>query len=360
MLVPAELLCYIHLIDGFQCRSDKGERMKNHRWNAACFILLLIGLSLPPRLAASGFDFVYDQPGKLTAPVTVSNIPHKLLSKAETSAYQRNLERLRDLLAKQPVFNPARGVEVIGYFRPLDDLRAFKNKPFPGFGYLRFHFYHLQKKTGKPVRICCTTDEMHVSVNNPDTGLDVFGASEFPTKAFYEPQRVGELAGFPVYRLSSGSDLIVLSRNRQKPWVPVTREEYVTAWLAYWEKMAAANAPYDPISPQIVSSHRAALAAMSPEERTMQARHYPADPLEPTLAPVGSREGQPLVRTNPAWFDPALPKTAFQLITIRFNYSGDLDHDNPGPTEHGDIAPYRVWQALQTSNWGEIGKALER
>ena len=141
-------------------------------------------------------------------------------------------------------------------------------------------------------------------------------------------------------------------------WVPVTREEYVKAWLAYWEKHAAGSPPQDTITPQIVRRHREVLAAMSPEERKMQARTHTWDPFEPTLAPVDSEEGTPLVRANPAWFDASLPRSAFQLITLQFNYSGTLNHENPGPTEHGDIAPYRVWQALHASDWKEISGAL--
>jgi len=45
------------------------------------------------------------------------------------------------------------------------------------------------------------------------------------------------------------------------------------------------------------------------------------------------------------------------LITFRFVY-GPLDPDHPGPTEYGDISPYRVWEALHRSDWSAIGAAL--
>lgn len=324
-----------------------------HPFPIKCLFLVVAFLQVQP-LFAGEFNFLTEHPGKFSAPVS----SHIKLSKTESAVFKRNLEQLRNLLAKQPVFNPPRGVEIIGYFRPNDEQPKTKKVPIPGFGYLRFHFYHLDHKSGKPVRICCTTDEIYVTVNDPGKGFDAYSAVLFPTRAFYEPKQVGEMAGFPVYRMDNGNEVIVLNRSTTPAWIPVSREEYVTGWLANWEKEAAKSPPQDTITPDIVRRHRAALASMSAVERKMQARTYSWDPFEPTLAPVGSDEGRPLVRGNPAWFDPKLPRSAFQLITLQFNYTGNLNHENPGATEHGDIAPYRVWQTLHTSDWKEISGAL--
>lgn len=323
--------------------------------NLLCHSVIVISLSWSTVIASSEFDFLHEHPGKTSATVTGSHIK---LSTAESVAYKRNLQRLRDLLARQPVFASPRGVEIIGYFRPNDYQPKTSKVPIPGFGYLRFHFFHRAAKTGKPVSICCTTDEIFISVNDPDKGLDVCTVPGSPTKVFYEPKQTGDLDGFPLYRLQNGNEAIVLSRSNVPPWIPLTREEYVKGWLASWQKQAADAPAIDTITPQIVRNHQEALAAMTPEERTMQARQFSWDPMQPTLAPMGSDEGEPLVRVNPAWFNPKLPRPEFQLIMLQFNYTGNLNHDAPGPTIHGDIAPYRVWQALHTSDWEEISGAV--
>jgi hypothetical protein len=319
----------------------------------------MLSIFSPRAVPAGEFLFLPEHPGHVSAPVTVANALPSRLSRADAALFKRNLERLRDLLVSQPVFNPPRGVEVIGYLRPLDDLPKNTKVPVPGFGYLRFHFYHRSSKAGLPVRICCTTDEIYLTVNHPDAGLDVHGGSGFPSKTFYEPRQVAELDGFPVYRTDNGNEVIVLSRSAEPPWIPVTREEYVKAGLRNWRKLAAESPPQDTLTPEIVRRHEAALSEMTAEERRMQAREFAYDPFEPTLAPVGSDEGRPLVRTNPAWFDPSLPRGAFQLVILRFAL-GNLDHENPGPTEYGDISPFRVWEALHTSNWKEISGALAK
>lgn len=322
-------------------------------------LLTIIGIVvltavIPLTGSAGEFDFLHDHPGKAQA--TASS--HTGLTKAEGTAFKANLERLRNLLFKQPVFNSPRGVEIKGYFRPNDEQPKSKKVPVPGFGYLRFHFYFANHKTGKPVHICCTTDEIFAAINDPDKGFESFGGRDFPTKVFYEPTKVGEMSGFPVYRLNSGSEVIVLSRSATPPWIPVTREEFVKASLVTWQKQAADAPPVDTITPQIVQAHKEALNVMTADERRMQARELFWDPFQPNLAPAGSTEGRPLIRVNPAWFDPKLPRSAFQLIILRFDFDNSVNQDNPGPTEHGDIAPYRVWQALHTSNWREISGAL--
>lgn len=310
---------------------------------------------MPIPALAGGFNFLHEHPGKMSATVTGS---HLQLKKTEAAAFKRNLEQLRNLLDRQPTFNPPRGVEIIGYLRPNDAQPKTNKVPIPGFGYLRFHFYYLQEKTGNPIYIRFTTDEIFLSVNDPDQGFDVYGTVGFSARMFYEPLKVGELNGFPVYRMDNGDEVIVLNRSTIPPWVPVTREEYVRAWLKSWQEIAKDSPAIDTVTPELVKNHQAALAGMSAEERKMQARQYSWDLMEPTLAPVGSDEGRPLVRTNQAWFNPALPRSAFQLITLRFKYTGNLNHDKPGVNEYGDISPYRIWQALHTSDWAGISASL--
>ena len=318
-------------------------------------VAILLALTSVTTHAESEYDFLYEHPGKMSATVTGSHIQ---LNKTEAAPYKRNFEHLLGLLAKQPVFRAPRGVDIKGYFRPNDAQPNTVRVPIPGFGYLKFHFLFNDRKTGKLAYFCCPTDDLLILVNNPEKGLNACTVPGAPTKVFYEPSQVGELAGFPHYRLEGGTDVIVMSRTKIPLWIPLTREEYVKGWLTNWQKQAAEAPAIDTITPQIVKNHHEALTAMTPVERTMQARELAWDPFKPTLAPVGSDEGRPLVRVNPAWFDPKLPRSAFQLITIMFNYSGTLNQDAPGPTEFGDIAPYRVWQALHTSNWSEISGAL--
>ena len=315
--------------------------------------------------------FLTEHPGKVSVTADRAQTRELKLSAKDAAAFNANLERLRGLLLAQPVFNPPLGVKVYGFIRAQPPFPAVtKNVPSPGHGHIYFHFAFLDQKTGKPSYICCTTDEIQVYINQPGEGFDSVGLDN-RSRFYNEPKQTATMNGFPVYRTDQYSDeIIVLYRGANPLWVPVTREEYLKMWLRMWEESAAKNV-HDPWSPVIVERHKAALARMSAEERQMQVRRlvdggdpdpegcgsYPQDPYEPPLTPAGCLAGRPLVKFNPNLFDPSLPRSAFQLITFRFVY-GPLDPDHPGPTEYGDISPYRVWEALHRSDWSAIGAAL--
>jgi len=316
-------------------------------------ILVLLMLCGCPT-AAGERGSLHEHPGTFTAPVS----SQAYLGKADARAYERNLARLRDLLARQPVFAAPLGVKIEGYFRPDDERPKSAGLPYAGFGYLRFHFFFRHEKTGQPVPICCSADEILVSVNDPGRGLEPFGATYFPSPVLYEPRRVGEVSGLAVYRLRNGTEVMILSRSGLPPWQPLTRAEFLEGEVARLKKEVADSPAVDTLTPQLLKNHQRALEAMPADERMLQARSFAWDPLQPMLAPVGSTDGDPLVRVTPSWFDPKLPRTAFQLIVLRFGFGGALDPDSPRPPDDDNIAPYRLWQALHTSDWREVGGAL--
>jgi len=321
------------------------------------FVIALLSVMLFQSAFAAEFDYLPDQPGAVKVDVSRQNTSIYNLSAVDAAAFNANLERLRDLLIAQPEFNPPKGVAIDGYMRADDQVPKVKGVPVPAFGDLLSKPCFRAKKTGQPVWLQFTTDEIVVHVNNPKGGIDGFVRTDAGVDFLYEPKRTGEINGFPVFRADNGDEIIVLSSNGELPWVPVTREELTNYWINFWQKQADKTAD-DKLSPKIVKGHKDGLASMSPEERNLQARYYPAVPEQPPLAPVGSDLGQPLVKINPQWFDPSLPRSAFQLIIVRFHYSSNLNPDKPAPDEYGLVSALRLWQYLHTADWKAISGAL--
>jgi hypothetical protein len=85
------------------------------RLGAFFSIFYLLMLNCLPTCSAGEFDYLPEYAGKTTTTVTGSHIK---LNKSEAGEFKRNLERLRNLLAKQPTLASPRGVEIKGYFRP--------------------------------------------------------------------------------------------------------------------------------------------------------------------------------------------------------------------------------------------------
>ncbi len=120
------------------------------------------------------------------------------------------------------------------------------------------------------------------------------------------------------------------------------------------EKARAAKAGSKPKGPTLqdrLDRHRAVLQAMSPEQRARQAWYFDVkEPLEPPLGKPG--QGWPLAVADSAYFDPALPRTALQLITIRYGsyLSGSLQGPNSQPGNPGYRA---LWLTLHETPWAK-------
>lgn len=323
------------------------------------YVVALLSLLLLQPALAGEVEYLPDYPGKVKVDVSRENTSMHGLSVADAAVFNANFERLRDLLIAQPEFNPPKGVAIDGYMRANDEVTKAKGVPVPAFGHLLSQPCYRNKKTGQPVWHKYTTDEIVVRVNNPYEVLDPFDLDGAEVKICNEPTRAGEIKGFPIYRTENGDEFIMLSHSDKLPWVPYTREEFVNLMIRFWQKQADKTAD-DKLSPAIVKGHKDFLARMSPEDRGVQARSYPGSQgvYEPGLAPVGSDLGHPLVKINPQWFDPSLPRSAFQLITVLFHYSSNLDPDKPAPDQFGLVSALRLWQYLRSADWKAISGAL--
>jgi hypothetical protein len=95
-------------------------------------------------------------------------------------------------------------------------------------------------------------------------------------------------------------------------------------------------------------------AAMSPAERSAQARHFRPRPWES----IDSPEGEPLVVFNPDFLDPAVSRTAIQIITADFNYVRDIERGRRLRTTDGPAATnLGVSRMKRESRWSDL-KAL--
>jgi hypothetical protein len=321
---------------------------------------VLITLLLAAWLYADN-KYLPDHPGK-EAVVTVETAanPRYGLKPAEVQLFRTNLTKFRDLLLAQPRFHPMVGIEVRGYLRSDDNAPVVKTAPVPAFGHIIYYPYILGSKTNKPFPIDASAWQIEVFINQPGRGLDIMGTSgpAIQLKILHEPKPAGQLHGFPVYRNLNNTEFIILSSTGKPSWIPVTREEYVQSLIRSIEKDLAENGGFDLTARQL-KGHQDALARMTLQERNAQARYEGSEDIfAPPLAPFGSNSGNPMVKVNPDWYDPARPRADFQLILVRFNACGDLDPDHPAISEYGNAVGLRLWETLHTSDWKAIGALL--
>jgi hypothetical protein len=245
-------------------------------------------------------DFV----GKVKIPLEVMDPAQYNLSPAETSVIRQNLQRLRDLLIAQPTLNPPRGVEVDGAML-IDWTSLCHEPPCPKVtvafsGIFRFREYYEEK--GKPVFQDEAEAVMSISANNPDGTLGSVNSPVYEGikdlkghSVFFQPPKIGELGGFLLYRNYPKNVDILVLTKNPKP---------------YW-------------------------------------------------VPMDSEMGTPLVIANPDFLNPALPRTAIQVIAIFFKYGPQFDPTSDKYNENNaNPANLRLRDMEQKSDWRAVSSIL--
>jgi hypothetical protein len=324
-------------------------------------------------LAAAGlfsqgneFKYIPDQIGAIeTIRVAPGANENWKLSPAELKLFTGHLAALRDLMLSQPVFNPPKGFLVSGNMRVADQ-GGRTGIPIRGWGYLRYHPYAIVSNSGKsgPIALENNSPELYLYVNDPTAALGRFsGGPYFPfdeTPVLFEPHRIGEQQGFAIYTKKLGDEVspfIILTRSTKPIWVPLSKESFLQILIKHHEaRHAAGDGDYRTVEP--IDNMRAALAKMSTEERREQAVYMEHYDYSPPLATRGTQEAQPLVVPNPELFDPAIPRTAIQLVTAEFRASWNLK--DPAPDRWGNHIRLRHAETLTTSDWKMISALLDQ
>jgi hypothetical protein len=220
--------------------------------------------------------------------------------------------------------------------------------------------------------------ELTVAVNQPKClGLRPLPAGASPAHGGtandmdFAPSVTDMVGGFPRYSSDPSSPSpVVLSRSLEPPWVPVTNEAFLRHQIAAAGGVTAAGqraAAMDAkgmqdreqalenlrnTNPQLADSMARVLAqldqqaaqvlhqepgtgtsgapslqteldALSPEERKAPAHTDVAAPWPSGLAHGSGPTVLEIVRPNPAFFDPALPRSAPQLACVTFDGTPD-------------------------------------
>jgi hypothetical protein len=159
-------------------------------------------------------------------------------------------------------------------------------------------------------------------------------------KICLEPVESRRVAGFPVFS-QQGVETLVLTNGRPA-WVPMSAEEYLQAMIG--DRLAGLD---DPL--------RAELAALTPEQRGLQAWHLPSHNAASGLVPPGTSHARPVVTENPNYFDRSLPRTAIQLLSVDLVYYMLVAE----PAESDVLGNRRVWEFSNMADWKRIAAVVE-
>ena len=142
---------------------------------------------------------------------------------------------------------------------------------------------------------------------------------------------------------------IVVARNDRPLWMPVTNKEYITRMMVYYN----ASLKEGLIPQMVIDALKSEIDAIPPQMMMMPA--YINGNSERPLTGICTKEEDSksaLYKINPNYFDPSLPRTSVQLITITME--GHADY-----LEWGEINAHRVWEFIAGLKGSDLRKLLD-
>lgn len=100
---------------------------------------------------------------------------------------------------------------------------------------------------------------------------------------------------------------------------------------------------------------RAALGALTAAEKAAQACHLPdARIMGPHPVPTGTPNCLPMVAVNANWYDPKLPRTAWQMVTIERYWPSKKEAERGEPRSERNIYHYLNKEVTESIDWKAV------
>jgi len=272
------------------------------------------------------------------------------LNPAELQKYHHTTEKLVNYLHQQPVAQNPLGVTLNvqsrAFYNHYDHDR-FPVKPNERVKAEVFiPFCNLIHRNGK-VEFAC--DEVsYIKLRTNDESLLYEPAMNYDQ--LDDKQAVNqfkEIFCLPVKLMDLGSGVylydwyyenrMVIARHDRPLWLPITNKEYINRMMVYY----TASFKEGKIPQMGMDALKSEIASIPPEMMNMPA--YINGNTERPLTQICSMtedSTSALYKLNPDYFDPSLPRTHVQLITITIE--GHADSQN-----WGEINSHRVWEFIQ-------------
>jgi hypothetical protein len=142
---------------------------------------------------------------------------------------------------------------------------------------------------------------------------------------------------------------IVVTNNNSPFWLPITNKEYTSRMLAYYTATVKEG-----LQPQMVLDALKSEISAIPAEMMMMPAYINGINERPLtrICTMEEDSTSALYKINHGYFDPSLPRTAVQLITISIEGHAD-------DADWGEINAHRVWEFIQGLKGSDLRKLLD-
>jgi hypothetical protein len=346
-------------------------------------LVLAALVSLPRTLHATQIPpYPYaDRAGEWAVRADEPGMEDLRLSPAQRDATLDNRETIYYIVRSASVFNPLKGIAVLArksLWTPADA----QGRPPAGPVSLRILFtigsFVQDRETGRVVAHTRTMPRLEIVTNSIEQGAMQGPHAEFWYGGLYDDEGVQlYLQPNPVASTPNGLDIWQVDvmqyrlaiTNGRPLWIPVSAEHFLRTMMADVERRylkdeerlrAAGISKEKSFEMMQRRQFEQELSALSPAER--QAPAYWAMPDEDLMrSGLTSREApwaRPLVRINPEYFDPSLPRSAVQLIGCQFYFNTPLDLEQA--RIHPELWYRTLYHLLMTLDYDRLAAVVQR
>jgi len=268
----------------------------------------------------------------------------------ELQKYHQTTEKLVNYLHQQPVAQSPLGVTLNVQSRATYnhyDHERFPVKPGERVKAEVFiPFCSLIHRNGKVEYACDEVSYIDVITNDESKVFEpAMNYDQLDDKQAVEQFK--EIFCFPAKLMDLGSGVylydwyyenrMVIARNDRPLWLPITNKEYISRMMVYY----TASLKEGKIPQMVMDALKSEIASIPPEMMNMPAYiNGNTDRPLTQICSMAEDSTSALYKFNPAYFDPSLPRTHVQLITITIEGHADSP-------DWGGINAHRVWEFTQ-------------
>lgn len=361
-----------------------------------------------------------EREGKWSFSISEPGAELKSVSKEKQKKIKGSLQGISRLVTSTPAMSPLKGFEARfwGSLTAKDRYDSCSGKKCPPSrpaAVLAIMLARYEESNGKVRAAFNTPSTMDISINNMGHLFAHLPVLYKDSEGYLlpEPKLDGERAGMTTYQ-NNGHAVAVITGSDKPLWQPVSRERYLKAAIAAVAKdtgqtqtpakkvkkkqltevsiisgkpilveesrtwidpaeekkwvESSRSLAYDLKEPLEVLQGRlksleSELAAMTPEQRSLQARVeiVATDGGEtPALLPSDSSAGVAVVTPDFRYFNPKLPADAIQLVVVQWKFDGNMlyDPDKPGITE--SVNNRKLLEIYRTMDWQKLRGMVTR
>jgi hypothetical protein len=287
---------------------------------------------------------------------------HYKMNPAELQIYHNTTEKLVNYLQKQPTAQNPLGVNLNAVSRAAYENYDHAANPVKLNEKVKAEifipFCNLIYKNGKIDNAC--TEVSYIKLNTNDISSTFEPAMSFDLisdkqamkqykEILFRPKKLLDLGDGVFLYDGYYQNRIVVSVSDRQLWLPITNQEYTNRMLTYFNACVKEGA-----IPQMVIDALKSEIASIPSDLMMKPAYTNGNPQRPLTGICTMEEDSTtaLCKINPAYFDPSLPRTSVQLITISIEGHAD-------DREWGNINAHRVWEFIEGLKGSELIRLLD-